>query len=282
MTATAAGAASAPAASAGGLPPHDGVTIGFLDAVRAEWVKLRSLRSTFWSLLAAAVLIVGLSVVFAFAYASAYPSSSAADKATFDPTTATLSGVWFGQLAVGVLGILTNTGEYASGTIRSSLAAVPRRGQMYAAKAAVFFTVTLVICLVSSLAAFFLGQPILARHAPHASFGDPNVARAVIGAGLYLALLALCCVALGSLIRHTAGAVATMVAIVFVVPTVVSSLPESWQEAARWLPSNAGSSVWVVERTADTLAPWTGLVVFVAYAAAILLAAFALFRRRDV
>lgn len=264
------------------LPARDQVTVGFLDAMRAEWVKIRTLRSTYWSLLAAVVLVVGLGAVFALAYGANYSSASPAEKATFDPTTISLSGVWFAQLAIGVLGILTITAEHASGTIRPSLAAVPRRGRMFAAKAAVFAGITLVTSLVASFGAFFVSQPILAHKAPHVSIGDPEVLRAVVGAGLYLAGLALFCVALGALIRHTAGAVALMVAVVFAVPTVLGALPPSWQEAlGRWMPTNAGSSVWTVYRTANTFSAWTGFGVFLGYVVVLLLIAFALFARRD-
>lgn len=263
--------------------PPDRLTTGFPDAVRSEWVKLRTLRSTYWSLLSAAVLVMGLGAVFAFAYASSYAAASPSEKATFDPTTISLSGVWFGQLAIGVLGVLTITAEYASGTIRSSLAAVPRRGRILAAKATVFAGVTLVIGEAASFAAFFIGQPILASKAPHASLGDPGVLRAVVGAGLYLATLALISVAIGTLIRHTAGAITAMVAAFFAVPTIMGSLPEDWQRSvAQWLPTNAGSSLWIVQHIDHSLTPWTGFGVFLAYTAAILFATFALFARRDV
>ena len=262
--------------------PADPLAVGFPDAMRAEWVKLRSLRSTYWSLLAGAVLVVGLGAVFAAAYGSYYQSASPSERATFDPTTISLSGVWFGQLAVGVLGVLTITAEYASGTIRPSLAAVPRRGRMLAAKAAVFAAVTLLVGEAASFAAFFVGQPILALKAPHASIGDADVLRAVTGAGLYLAALAVFSVAIGTFIRHTAGAVTAMVAVVFAVPTVLGALPASWQRAiAQWLPTNAGSSLWTVQRPAHTFPAWTGFGVFLGYTAAMLVLTFALFARRD-
>jgi ABC-type transport system involved in multi-copper enzyme maturation permease subunit len=264
--------------STAGAPP-----VGLLDAVSAEWVKLRSLRSTYWSLLAAAVLVMGLGVVFALAYGSVYATATPNDKATFDPTTISLSGVWFGQLAVGVLGILTMTAEYASGTIRPSLAAVPRRRTMFLAKTIVFAGVTFLIGEVASLAAFFVGQPILARNAPHASIGDAGVARALVGSGLYLTVLALFSVALGALLRHTAGAVTAMVALVFAVPTVLGSLPGFWQRSvAPWLPTNAGSTLWTVRHAEHTLAPWTGFAVFVGYTAVIAVAALVTFNRRDI
>jgi ABC-type transport system involved in multi-copper enzyme maturation permease subunit len=266
-----------------GRSRSDRPNAGFSDALRSEWVKLRTLRSTYWSLLSAAVLVVGLSAVFAFAYASSYDSASPSEKASFDPTTISLSGVWFGQLAIGVLGILTITAEYASGTIWSSLAAVPRRGRMLTAKATVFAAVTLVIGEVACFAAFFVGQPILAGKAPHASLGDPGVLRAVVGAGLYLAALSLVSVALGTLIRHTAGAITVMVAVFFAIPTIMGSLPEDWQRSvAQWLPTNAGSSLWTVEHVDHTLMPWTGFGIFLAYTVAALLATFTVFARRDV
>lgn len=272
--------AGTPAAARPLLPA--GTRAGFADAVRAEWVKLRTVRSTHWSLLATLLLVTGLGAVFSLAYASRYHSLSPAAKATFDPTVTSLSGVWFGQLGIGVLAILTITGEYATGTIRPSLAAVPRRSRMLAAKALVFTAVTVAAGEAASFAAFLTGQQILSCQAPHAALGDPEVLRAVAGAGLYLGAVALFSLALGTLIRHTAGAITAMAAITFAVPTILVALPASWQDAAgRWLPTNAGSALWSVRHVNHMFTAWTGSAVFLAYTAALLAWAFAVFARRD-
>lgn len=259
-----------------------GARAGFADAVRAEWVKLRTVRSTYWSLLATVLLVTGLGAVFSLAYASRYPSLSPHAKATFDPTVTSLSGVWFGQLGIGVLAILAVAGEYATGTIRPSLAAVPRRGRMLAAKALVFTAVAVAVGEAASFAAFLTGQQILAGRAPHAELADLAVLRAVAGGGLYLGAVALFSLALGTLIRHTAGAITAMAAIAFAVPTILVALPASWQDTAgRWLPTNAGSALWSVRDVAHMFTAWTGFAVFLAYTAALLTWAFAAFARRD-
>jgi len=259
-----------------------GARAGFADAVRAEWVKLRTVRSTYWSLLATVLLVTGLGAVFSLAYASRYHSLSPHAKAVFDPTVTSLSGVWFGQLGMGVLAILAVTGEYATGTIRPSLAAVPRRSRMLAAKALVFTAVTVAVGEAASFAAFFAGQQILAGRAPHTALADLAVLRAVTGGGLYLGAVALFSLALGTLIRHTAGAITAMTAIAFVVPTILVALPASWQDTAgRWLPTNAGSALWSVRDVTHMFTAWTGFAVFLAYTATLLTWGFAAFARRD-
>jgi ABC-2 type transport system permease protein len=265
-------------------PPSsaDRARAGFTDVVRSEWRKLRTVRSTYWSLLAAALLVVGLGAVFSLAYASNYHSLSASAKATFDPTVTSLSGVWFGQLAIGVLAILSITAEYSTGTIRPSLAAVPHRGRMLAAKVTVFTGVTVAVGEAASFAAFFAGQPLLAGRAPHAALGDPGVLRAIAGGGLYLGAVGLFSVAIGVLIRHTAGAITIMAAVAFVVPTVLVALPASWQgPIGRWLPTNAGSTLWSVRHVAHMFTAWTGFGVFLGYTAVLLAWAFVVFARRD-
>lgn len=257
-------------------------TVRFVDVVRSEWIKLARQRSTFWSLLSAMVLIVGLGAVFALAYGAFYDTSDEAERAAFDPTTISLSGVWFGQLAIGVLGVLMITSEYASGSIRSSLAAVPRRARLLAAKAVVFGGVTLLLGEVAAFAAFFVGQPLLAREAPHAAIGDPDVLRAIVGSGLYLAVLGLFCLAVGTVLRHTAGSIATVVAVVFIVPTITGSLPGVWQRTVSpWMPTNAGSALWEVVPLPHQLPPWAGFAVFVGYTVAVGALGVALFLRRD-
>jgi ABC-type transport system involved in multi-copper enzyme maturation permease subunit len=254
--------------------------------LRSEWTKLRSVRSTYWTLLAAVVTTVGLSALISAIYVSQYPGMKAADRANFDPTSFSLSGVFLAQLAIGVLGVLIITGEYSTGAIRSTFAAVPQRRMVLAAKATVFSAVTLVVGMVSCFAAFFIGQAILSGQSIQAHIGDPGVLRAVAGSGLYLAVLGLLALGVGTLIRHSAGAISALFGVILVLPALVLALP--WSDAiSRWLPSNAGGAISATVQAGPNapggpmLSPWVGLGVFFLYAAAALVCAGITLRRRD-
>jgi ABC-type transport system involved in multi-copper enzyme maturation permease subunit len=260
-------------------------TRNFGDVLRSEWTKLRSVRSTYWTLLATVVIIVGISALVSTIYVNQYPTMSASDRAFFDPTQFTLIGVFLAQFAIGVLGVLTITGEYSTGAIRSTLASVPQRRTVLAAKATVFTGVSLVIGLVSCFTAFFVGQAILSTQGIQAHLGDPGVLRAVAGSGLYLAVLGLFALGVGTLLRRSAGAISALFGVILVLPVLVQTLPSSWTGAiAKYLPSNAGEAIsHTVQAGAHTgpmLSPWLGMAVFALYAAvALVLAASALHRR---
>lgn len=258
----------------------------FGDILASEWTKLRSVRSTYWTLAVAFGVFVASAVLFSAVYVSQYASVSAADRATFDPTSFTLTGLFLAQLAIGVLGVLVITSEYSTGAIRSTLAAVPQRRAVLAAKATVFSGVALVVGLVASFTAFFAGQAILSSQHIQAHISDPGVLRAVAGGGLYLAVLGLFAMGVGALIRHSSGAIAALFGAVFVAPILALALPSSWSAAvSKFLPSNAGQAMLSTTHAATvhgapSLSPWVGLGVFAAYAAAaLLLAAWSLGRR---
>ena len=162
----------------------------FGDVLRSEWTKLRSVRSTFWALTVTVVLGVALGAVISAAAAHGYAKSGVSNKLGWDPTGVSLDGVAVASLAIAVLGVLCISAEYSSGMIRTSLIAVPKRGRVLAAKSLVFAAVTFVVGEAVSFTAFFVGQALISGHAPHAALGDPGVARAVAGAGLYLTALA--------------------------------------------------------------------------------------------
>ncbi|WP_165985221.1 ABC transporter permease [Streptomyces sp. YIM 98790] len=257
----------------------------FTHALRAEWTKLRTLPSTRWSLLAFAVIGVTLSLLISIGNAVAYPEMSAAEQAGFSPLSMSLFGLIFAQLALAVLGISVVTGEYASGMIAPSLAAVPRRSRLLAAKTVAFTGVGLLAGTLTGTGMFLAGQAVFARqNMPHlapGSWNDPGVVRAVAGVGLYCAALGLLALAIGTLTRHTAGAVGIMVAIIVLVPSLGGALPEAWaQTFDRYWPTNAGLQL--VLHSQDGLAPWTGFAVLCAFTTAVLAAAFAAFRRRDI
>ena len=201
------------------------------------------------------------------------------------PAAYSLSGFFLAQLAIAVLGVVVMTSEYATGSIRSTLAAAPQRGIVLAAKAVVFAAVAAAMGIVSSFAAFFIGQAILSRKGIEAHLGDPGAFRSVIGAGLYLAVIGLLALGLGTLIRRTAGAIAAVVGLVLVVPILVQGLPAAWQNAiTKYLPSVAGQAI--IGRTkfaphGQLLTPWAGFALFCAYAAAALIAAVIMLNRRD-
>jgi ABC-2 type transport system permease protein len=254
----------------------------FTRLIRAEWVKLRSLRSSAWTLGAMVVASIGLAALISASDAHGYSGLSAADQATWDPTNESLAGTIFGQLAIGVFGVLAITGEFASGTIRSSIAAAPRRTPMFAAKAIVYGGVALVAGELISLLSFFVGQQIIAGSAPHATFGQPGVARAVLFAGVYLALISLLSLGLGGLLRHTAGAITAVVAILLVVPAITGALPSSFRySVGRFLPLQiGGDSMGAVVPEPHALSAWAGFGMLSLYALVLLgLAGWSLVRR---
>ena len=248
----------------------------------SEWTKTRSLRSTIFSMLAAVVFIVGLSILVPSVVVAHWPPDRPGEAAAFDPTARSLSGIFLAQLAIGVLGVLLISGEYATGMIRATLAAVPARLPVLWAKAAVFATVTLALMIPSVLAAFLIGQSILTSKHLQSNLSDPGVLRAVIGAALYLTVVGLLGIGLGALLRNTAAGISTLFGLLFVLPIIVRFLPSSWADPInKYLPSNAGEAITHVHPDPSLLAPWTGFGLFCAYALVVLLAAAVALRRRD-
>jgi ABC-2 type transport system permease protein len=252
--------------------------------MRAEWVKLRSLRSTSWTVGAMLAVTVGLSVLLCAVAGHDYATASAADKATWDPTNQALAGCIFGQLAIGVFGVLAITAEYASGTIRTSVAATPRRTPLLVAKAIVYGGVALVVGELICLAAFFVGQLILAGHAPHATIGQPGVIRAILFAGVYLSVICLISLGAGFVLRNTAGAITAVVAVLLVVPGIFGALPVSLQNSVgMYLPVQiAGDSLAAVVPEPHALSPAAGMGMLLVYVAGALAVARWTLLRRDV
>jgi ABC-type transport system involved in multi-copper enzyme maturation permease subunit len=246
---------------------HHEVTQGRVLA--SEWIKLRSLRSTVYTLLAAIVMTIGLGMLFAGVMANRWAQLDPAELARFDPAGVSLRGVFLAQLAIGVLGVLLISGEYSTGMIRATLAAAPKRLPVLWAKAGLFAVVAAVLMIAASFAAFLGGQAT-------------GVARAVVGAGLYLTVVGLLGVGLGFIIRNTAGAIATLFGVLLVLPVLGEVLPSTWaKHITPYLPSNAGQAVMSVHQAPGELAPWTGFAVFCGYAAASIIAAAILLKRRD-
>jgi len=262
------------------LPSPSG-RAGFVGSLRSEFTKIRSTRSTHWTLLALVVITVGF---------GALASAGAAHNANqlgpdFDPTQRSLFGLYFGQLVIAVLGALTITSEYATGMIRTSLTAMPRRGMVFAAKAVVFAAVALVTGLITSFGAFFLGQALMSGAHINATITQPHVLRAVVGGALFLAACGMLAYGLGAILRHTAGAITASIVLLFVLSLLINALPQSWQvHVDKWVPAIAGSQIWTVKAAGGNppmFAPWTGFAVFCGYAAIALIVGLILFRKRD-
>ena len=250
-----------------------------------------------WTLVATGVAVIGLSAL-------STGTRSASDLVD-DPTRLSLIGIFLGQLVFGVLGVLVMSAEYGTGTIRATLSAIPRRPVVLTAKIVVFGTVAVIVSEIFAFTAFAIGQAILsAKHAvgasaaialhahqlgvkvpPNvkavfsssgsASLGQPGVLRAVIGAGLYQAVLGLLALGLATIIRHTAGAISAFVGVVLVLPLIVQALPASISNAVgRYLPANIGFVMFSTEKMPDQVkyafSPWTGFAILVAYTVAIL------------
>jgi len=257
--------------------------VSFARVLQAEWIRFRSLRSTWITLAVTILFVVGLGALFTAARAAHWPPDDPSEALTFDPTRASLGGTFLAQLAVGVLGVLLVTGEYSTGMIRATFTAVPRRLAVLTGRSVVFAVVTFVLLLPTCVIAFVLGQHLLSSKDIQTHFGAPGVTRAVIGAALYLVAIGLLGVALGWLVRHTAGAIAVLVGLLLILPILVHLLPDPWPDRiSKWLPGDAGQALWAVRHDPTSLAPWAGFGILMLYVAAGLIGAALLLHRRDV
>lgn len=253
-----------------------------LRVLNSEFIKLRTVRSTFWTFLSLVAALIGLGVLFSWATLSAYQQNQLPPNVVMDATGTSLSGVFLAQVAVAVLGVLVVTGEYASGMIRATLSAVPKRIPVVIAKAVSLALTTFVISLISAFVAFYLGQLVFQADGLEDHLGDPGVLRAIIGCALYLAVMALAAMGLGLIIRSTAASVAILVVFLFVLPILANFLPINIQNAVvKWFPGTAGQSIIQVAQQPNLLGPWEGFAVFCGYALVVLLIGTFLLKRRD-
>jgi ABC-2 type transport system permease protein len=260
------------------LPANAGkVTLG--GALRSEFTKIKSVRSTYWTLLAMVVVSVGFGVL------ASYGATRNPQPLPFDSTAQSLGGLYISQLVIAVLGVLTITSEYSTRMISTTLTALPRRGLFIAAKGIVFGAIALASSLVTCFASFFVGQAIMSSHHISTTLSQPNVLRAVIGGALFLTACGLLGFGIGLLLRHSAGAISTAVALLFVVSILIHVLPQSWQiHVDKWMPAIAGSQIWTVIPTTGSVpnfAPWTGFAVLCGWAAVFIAAGMYLFRKRN-
>jgi ABC-type transport system involved in multi-copper enzyme maturation permease subunit len=292
------------------LPPASG-RAGLRGVLASEFTKLRSVRSTYWTIFALVVVSVGIAAIAGAASASDLHNNPG-DKAGFDATQASLIGFFeFGQLIVAVLGALVITTEYSTGMIRTSLTAMPRRGTVYAGKLLVFTAATLVFSVVTSFIAFFVGQSLLsgsgvagslfhnvkvpldtikvgqnaATFAGSVTVTPGMVLTAIIGSALFVTAVGLIAFGLGTIIRHTAGSITSAVGLMFVVPIIVQVLPSSWRDdIMRFFPDAAGRMLSLTVGQNDDQHLWSAWPQFgvtLVYALVLLVIGAYLFRRRD-
>lgn len=272
--------------------------------VLSEWVKFRSLRSTWWSIGIALLISVGLGILF-----SGLRGNDIASHGGFEPdqTALTLRGFYLAQLAVGVLGVLFITGEYTTGMIRATLSAVPKRMPVWASKITVFAAAIFAITLVAAFIAFLGGQAVLSSFHVHGGFvtgpnggivfspssggtwhslgvsiGHPGSLRAIFGAALYMVGVGLLGLGCGFIIRNTGGAIAALFGLLLVLPLLAQALPSSLQQhVTKYLPLLAGTAGMNTASGSDQLSPWAGLGVFALYVVAALAVGLYVLRRRD-
>jgi ABC-2 type transport system permease protein len=276
----------------------------FAGDLLAEWTKIRSVRSTMWTLIIFVVLSLGLTALLTWLTLNNLSNGrhgAAASGLVTDPVSFILgTGLGLGQLAICVLGALVITSEYSSGAIRASLLAVPRRYPMFLAKGLVFAVIVFVLGEIVAFASFFIGVALVNHHVITNSFfiahhvisvhhqitvslSQPGVTRAVFGAGLYLTVLGLFALAIGGLIRHTAGAITTVIGMVLVIFPLAGLLPSSWgAHIHAYLPTVAGMLITADKhQSGQLLSPWQGFGIFCAWTALLLIAATYLLDRRD-
>jgi ABC-2 type transport system permease protein len=248
--------------------------------LQSEWTKLRSVRSTPWTLAAAVVVTVGLSAVICGFTRSEFDSMPVRQKLTFDPTFTSFAGMNIGQLAMIAFGVLVVSGEYGTGMIRSSLAAVPQRTVFMLGKTAVAGLLVLAVGMLTSFLSFFVGQGLLGPIG--ASLGDPGVLRAVFGGGLYMTLIGLFAMGVTFILRSPLLAFAVLMPFFFLISDILGTVSAT-KKVAQYLPDQAGTAVMSVLPVSlnRPYGPWTGLLIMVAWTAAALVVGWYVLKRRD-
>ncbi|AZK94988.1 MULTISPECIES: ABC transporter permease subunit [Streptomyces] len=245
--------------------------------LRAEWHKLWTVRSTWITLLTAVVSTIGLGVAIGATY------ENGGDDSDMDTVFLTLVGFQFALIALAVLGILVTAGEYSTGLVRSSLTAVPRRTPVLWAKTAVFGAVVLATTLTTAFVTFFAAQAFYADTDQAASLGDPGILRALLGSAAGLTLLAVIALGIGALVRSVPGAIGGFIALILILPSVLTMLPyDIVDDLVDYFPAESFNSLNTARPAADAAAPGEALLALVLWAAAFLVSAAALLKRRDV
>ena len=249
--------------------------------VRSEWTKIRSVASTMWTLSLAVVVTIALGMLISALSNNEFDNMSERDRLSFDPTFISFAGMSLGQLALIVFGVLVVSNEYSTGMIRTSLAAVPRRGTFLASKIAVATGLALVVGLATSFVTFFLGQAMLGEH--RAEIGDPGVLRAVIGGGLYMALIAMFSMGVAAMLRSPMLSLGILMPFFFLVSNILGNVSAT-EKIGQYLPDQAGSRIMQVVTPIDDdkpYGPWGGLGIMVLWVIAALAGGYITLKKRD-
>ncbi|MBL3666552.1 ABC transporter permease [Streptomyces sp. M2CJ-2] len=249
--------------------------------VRSEWTKIRSVASTVWTLSLAVVVTIALGMLISALSAHEFDNMSPQSRLSFDPTFISFAGTSLGQLAMIVFGVLVVSNEYSTGMIRTSLAAVPQRGAFLAGKLGVATALALVVSMVTSFAAFFLGQAMLGEH--KAAIGDEGVLRAVIGGGLYMTLIAVFSMGVATMLRSPMLSLGILMPFFFLISNILANV-DATKKVGRFLPDQAGSRIMQVVTPLDDdtpYGPWGGLGIMALWVLAALVGGYLVLRRRD-
>ncbi|GGN77205.1 ABC transporter [Streptomyces albiflavescens] len=249
--------------------------------LKSEWTKIRSVASTVWTLSLAAIVTIALGILISLLSKNEFDNMPVRERLSFDPTFISFAGMTLGQLAMIVFGVLVVGNEYSTGMIRTSLAAVPQRGTFLFSKIAVAAGLALVVGMITSFVAFFLGQAVLGVH--KASIGDPGVLRAVIGGGLYMTLIAVFSMGVAAMLRSPMLSLGILMPFFFLISNILGAVSAT-KKVGRYLPDQAGSKIMrVVTPIGDDTpyGPWGGLVIMVLWVAAALIGGYALLKKRD-
>ncbi|WP_069815225.1 ABC transporter permease [Streptomyces sp. TP-A0874] len=247
--------------------------------LQSEWTKIRSVRSTVWTLALAALLTILLGALISAITNSQFDQLSGNSRIAFDPTFTSFSGMGIGQLAMIVFGVLVVSTEYSTGMIRTSLAAVPRRGVFLFSKIAVATALALLVGLATSFVTFFVGQELLGEHG--ASIGDRGVLRAVVGGGLYMALIAMFAMGVAAILRSSTLSLGILMPFFFLVSGILGNVPAT-KKVGQYLPDQAGTKILQVVPTGSApYGPWGGLGIMALWVVAAMVAGYLVIRRRD-
>lgn len=255
--------------------------------VHSEWIKARTLPSTWVMLAAIAVVLVGLGTIAAAVSTGSVttPDGGPSPFGGEDPLSTVLTGANFAVLLVGVLGCLAGAREYGSRMIAVTVAAAPRRWQVLVGKATVLVVLVLPTALVGVFAAYGVGTAVLSGGgAATVALGDPGVLRSLAGMAGYLTAITLIGMGLGILLRSVASSIGALIAGVLILPGLAGALlPDSWDTVLRFLPTDAASAFTAVQSSGgDLLSAGVGALVLAAWVALVLVGAGAALARRDV
>ncbi len=259
------------------------IVAAFPAVLRSEWTKIRTVASTTWTLVAALVVTVGISAALCLAVNATFSDMPREQQLTFDPTLASFAGMTLGQLAMIVFGVLVVGTEYSTGMIRSSLAAVPSRPTLLLGKLTVATALALVVGLVTSFLSFFLGQAILGDRS--IGIGEENVLRAVVGAGLYMAMIALFSMGATAIMRSSVLAICILVPFFLLISNILGAVSAT-RKFGQYLPDQAGSKIMqVVPNAMDgattPYGPWGGFGIMLLWVAAAVLGGLLVLNKRD-